>query len=73
MLRETVSTGAGGPCGRSIKRHQAESALRRVASLAGPRPSEYALHSLQSGGATQFAAGGAPPEDLLGERDVGQG
>ena len=56
--------GVGGPCGQT---HQADSALRQVASLAGLQPSEYVLHSLRIRGATHLTAGGASPEDLRRE------
>ena len=39
-------------------KHQAESALRQVLSLAGLQPSEHALRSLRIGGATHLATGG---------------
>ena len=62
--------GVGGPCGQT---HQADSALRQVASLAGLQPSEYALHSLRIGGATHLArwnvAWGSPERGALGKDD----
>ena len=48
-------------------KHQAESALWQMVSLAGRQPSENALHPLRIGGATHLETGGAPPEDLRRE------
>lgn len=52
------SVSLGGGRWELLTNHWAESALRQVVSLAGSQPAEYALHSLQIGGATHLAAGG---------------
>ena len=41
--------------------------LRKVVALAGVRSEEYALHSLNIGGATQLSARGATPAVLQRE------
>ena len=46
---------------------QATRALRKVVSVAGVQPEEYALHSVRIGGATHLSAGGAALEVLKRE------
>ena len=43
-------------------KQQATTTLCQVIALAGLQPEEYALHSLQIGGATYLAMGGASPD-----------